>query len=133
LPISGPHRPNSDYIFAYRFNGLKKQSYGAATIVCQLKNFVRNFPHLQAGERKLLVDSLIERVKIGQNKRVILTMRSPFASFGYLSPSSAPRGEKPKAVEMRIYLEYDLLVYYNRSLPSTIKVGTMLSRKTYTV
>jgi hypothetical protein len=73
---------------------LKKQSYGAATIVCQLKNFVRNFPHLQAGERKMLIDSLIERVKIGQNKRVILTMRSPFA-FGYLSPILAPRGIEP--------------------------------------
>jgi hypothetical protein len=33
-------------------------------------------------------------VQIGQNKRVTLTMRSPFA-FGYLSPILAPRGIEP--------------------------------------
>jgi len=76
-----------------QINELQKQSYDAAGIAGQLKDFVRNFPQLQAGERKLLIDDLIERVEIGQNKRVILTMRSPFA-FGYFSPSLAPRNLK---------------------------------------
>jgi hypothetical protein len=43
----------------------------------------------------MLVDSLIRSVHIGQNKRVTATLRPPFASFGYLSPSLAPRGIEP--------------------------------------
>lgn len=72
---------------------MQKQTYDAETIADQLKEFVHNFPQLQAGERKLLIDSLVEQVEIGKNKRVILTMRSPFV-FGSLSPSLAPRNIK---------------------------------------
>ena len=71
---------------------MQKESYSAETIAGQLKEFVQNFPELQAGERKLLVDALIDRTDIGQNKRVTLIMRSPFCSFGYFSPMLAPRG-----------------------------------------
>jgi hypothetical protein len=57
----------------------------------QLKEYVRNFPQLQAGERQLLVDSPIRSVDIGQNKRVTACLRPPFRSFGSLSPSLAHR------------------------------------------
>ena len=36
----------------------------------------------------------METVKIGQNKRVTAVLRPPFASFGYLSSSLAPRNLK---------------------------------------
>ena len=78
-----------------QINELQKDSYNAEAITSQLKEFVRNFPQLQAGERKLLVDALIERVEIGQNKRVVASLRPPLASFGYFSPSLAPRGIEP--------------------------------------
>ena len=74
-----------------QINELQKHSYDAGVIADQLKDFVCNFPQLQAGERKLLINSLIERVKIGKNKRVTATLRPPFAS-GVLSPS-LPLGE----------------------------------------
>jgi hypothetical protein len=64
---------------------------------------------------------------------VAVFLTPPLAGLGFLSTSLAPRGEKPKVAEMRIQLEYDLLVYYNGNLRSTTIVGTMLSRKTYTV
>ena len=69
-----------------QINEMQKESYSAETIAGQRKEFVQNFPELQAGERKLLVDALIDRTDIGQNKRVTLIMRSPFCSFGYFSP-----------------------------------------------
>jgi hypothetical protein len=67
-----------------QINDLQKQTYNATAIAYQLKEFVQNFPQLQAGERKLLVDALIERLYIRKNKRVILFVRSPFA-FGFFS------------------------------------------------
>jgi len=73
----------------------------------QLRDFVQNFPQLEAGERKLLVDVLIERVEIGQNKRVTALLRPPLASFGYLSPSLAPRGIEPRD-RFTIFLTYSL-------------------------
>jgi len=78
-----------------QINELQKQTYDAGVIADQPKEFVRNFPQLQAGERKLLVDSLIRSVDIGQNKRVTACLRPPFRSFGSLSPSLAPRGTIP--------------------------------------
>jgi len=42
-------------------------------------------------------------------------------------------GEKPKVAEMRIHLEYDLLVYYNESLRSAAIVGLSVSRKKYNI
>ena len=78
-----------------QINELRKQSYNADAIAGQLQDFVQNFPQLEAGERRLLVNSLIRSVEIGANKRVILCLRSPFC-FGSLSPVLAPRGEKPE-------------------------------------
>jgi hypothetical protein len=73
---------------------LKKQTYDAETISTQLKDFVSNFPILDQGERKLLVESLVDQVEIGQKKRVAASLRPPFA-FGLLSPELAPRGIEP--------------------------------------
>ena len=52
-----------------QINELQKQTYDAETISHQLKDFVANFPGLDQGERKLLVESLVEGVEIGKNKR----------------------------------------------------------------
>jgi site-specific DNA recombinase len=73
-----------------QINDLQKQTYDAETISGQLKGFVANFPGLDQGERKLLVESLVEQVEIGKNKRVAASLRPPFA-FGFMSPELAPR------------------------------------------
>lgn len=86
----------------------------AEAIAGQLEEFVQNFPRLQAGERKLLVETLIERVEIGK-KRVVALLRPPLACIGYLSPSLAPRVGKPQVPELRIHVRYELGAYY---LPS---------------
>ena len=78
-----------------RINERQKESYNAEAIASQLKEFVQHFPLLRAGERKLLVDALIERVEIGQNNRVTAALRPPLASFGFFSLSLAPRGIEP--------------------------------------
>jgi hypothetical protein len=77
-----------------QINELQKESYNARGIAGQLKGFVQSFPQRQAGEGKLLVDALIERVEIGQNSRVVAVLRPPLLSFGYLSPSLAPKEDK---------------------------------------
>jgi len=78
---------------------------------------VRSFPSLEDGEKKLLIDSLVEAVEIRKNKRVTAALRPPFASFGYLSPALAPRGIEPTR-RLRIYLEYTLAGYDELSRPS---------------
>jgi hypothetical protein len=103
-----------------QINELQKQTYDAETISNQLKDFVANFPGLDQGERKLLVESLVEGVEIGKNKRVAACLRPPFA-FGFFSPDLAPRVGKPQVPELRIGVEYDLGVYYRPSVP----VGTV--------
>ena len=43
-----------------------------------LKEFVKAFTDdLDFGERKLLVESLVDKVAIGKNKKVTLSLRSP--------------------------------------------------------
>ena len=77
-----------------QISDLQKQTYDAETISNQLKDFVANFPGLDQGERKLLVESLVEEVEIGKSKGVAASLRPPFA-FGFLSPDLAPRGIEP--------------------------------------
>jgi site-specific DNA recombinase len=114
-----------------QINELQKDSYNAEAIASHLKEFVLTFPQLQAGERKLLVDSLIERVEIGQTKRVVAVLRPPLSSFGYFSPSLAPKEEKRKVSELIIYLAYDLAAYYGTNAHSTTRVGAGFSGREY--
>ncbi len=51
-----------------QISDLQKQTYDAEAISSQLKDFVANFPSLDQGERKLLIESLVEQVEIGQKK-----------------------------------------------------------------
>jgi len=97
----------------------------------QLRDFVQNFPRLQAGERKLLVEALIERVEIGK-KRVVALLRPPL-TFGYFSPSLAPKEEKRNIPELIIYIGYDLAAYYGEGAHGATRVGTGLSGREYSL
>ena len=72
-------------------NSIQVKSYNAQEICDQLQEFVSTFPELSDGERKLLIDALIDSVVV-KNKEVIVTLRPPLKSFGFLSPSLAPSG-----------------------------------------
>ena len=78
-----------------KINNIQLKNYNVSGIGDYLKDFVNTFPELDPGERNLLIESLINRVEIGRNKRVILILTPPFKSFGFLSPQLAPRGIEP--------------------------------------
>jgi hypothetical protein len=63
---------------------------------------------------------------------VTAALRSPF-SFGYFSPSLAPKEEKRKEPGLIIYLAYDLAGYYGEGLPSAARVGTGPLGREYTL
>jgi len=42
-------------------------------------------------ERKLLTESLLNKVAIGKDKKVVVELQPPLQSFGFLSPSLALR------------------------------------------
>ena len=60
-------------------------------------------------------------------------MRPPLSSFGYFSPSLAPKEEKRNILELKIYLAYDLTDYYETGAHGATRVGTGLSVREYTL
>jgi hypothetical protein len=97
----------------------------------QLKDFVCNFPSLDYGERKLLIESLIERVEIGQKKRVTALLRPPFA-FGSFSPELAPRVAKAKPDQAFVVrVVYSLLTYYGEGDGRVTEVKSEYSEPIY--
>ena len=58
-------------------------------------------------------------------------MRPPLSAFGYFSSSLAPKEEKPKIPELRIYLYYGLAAYPGKGLSVATRVGTGLSGREY--
>ena len=75
-------------------NSIQVKSYNAQEICDQLKEFVSTFPELSDGERKLLIDALIDSVVV-KNKEVAVALTPPLCSFGLLSTPIAPRGIEP--------------------------------------
>ncbi len=61
--------------------------------------------------------SLIREVAL-KHKEVAVYLAPPLSGLGFLSPSLAPKEEKPKVPELRIYLAYDLVLCSRESLPS---------------
>ena len=73
---------------------LQTATYNAQEICDQPAEFVRVFPTLSDGERKLVVDSLISEAAL-KHKEVAVVLTPPLASLGFLSTSLAPRGIGP--------------------------------------
>ena len=70
-------------------------------MICDyLKGFAEAFTgDLDFGERKLLIESLVNKAEIGTNKKVTVTLQPPLHSLGFLSPSLALRGIEPRFEE----------------------------------
>ena len=78
------------------------------------------------------MDSLIERVEIGQNKRVTASLQPPLSSFGFLSPSLAPRGGKAKTLQAFVVrIVYSLSAYYGDSDGRVAEVKSEYSERMY--
>jgi len=88
---------------------IQKETVNAEGVGDYLKDFVRSFEESDTGERVLLVQSLVTEVVIKPDKKATVCLQPP---FGFLSPSLARRGEKPK-MDFSLYIEYNLTDYYN--------------------
>ena len=74
-------------------NSIQIENYNVQGLCDYLKGFVKEFTDdLDFGERKLLIESLVNKVAIGTNKKVTVTLQPPLQSLGFLSPSLALRG-----------------------------------------
>jgi hypothetical protein len=109
-------------------NTIRLQNYNAGGVGSYFRDSVNFFADLDNGERKLPVESLVKKVEIGSNKMASVTLQPP---FGFLSPTLALRGEKPK-MEFTICLEYSLMNYYGGTAGRT-KVFTQYSEREYSI
>ena len=71
---------------------LQNKNYGVKGISDYLKNFTVIFDDLDFGERKLIIESLIEEVKIGKGKSVSFTLTPPYTAIGVSNPLCVPKG-----------------------------------------
>jgi hypothetical protein len=109
-------------------NTIQPHNYNAEGVGSYLRDFVSSFTDLDNGERKLLVESLVKKVEIGSNKTAAVMLQPP---FGFLSPTLALRGEKPK-MEFTICLEYSLMNYYGGTAGRS-RVFTQYSKQEYSI
>ena len=70
-------------------------------------------------------------MEVVKNNRVVALLRPPLPSFGYFSPSLAPKEEKRKISELIIYLAYDLAAYSETGSHGATRVGAELSGREY--
>jgi len=71
------------------------------------------------------------RLSIGTKKKVTVTLQPPVHSLGFLSPSLARRGEKPK-MDFSLCIEYNLTDYYNNVSGKT-RVFSEFSKQEYMI
>lgn len=112
---------------------LQSRNYGVKGISDFLKNFSVTFEGMEFGERKLLIESLIEEVVIGENKTVSFTLIPPLTpvgkqkegflpknpSLGYSSPD-ASQSESTPNIYFRIIFRYGLKEYYEKRPGKTV-------------
>ncbi len=76
-----------------KVSAIQKETANAEGVGDYLKDFVRSFEESDNGERVLLVQSLVTEVVIGQNRKMVVTLRPP---FGFITPSLALWGPLPE-------------------------------------
>ena len=73
------------------------------TITNYLAGFAGMYDNLQAGEKKLCVESLVKRVEIGKGKEIKLTLHVPLGEFRVLIPDLSP---KRRETQNRFFYPY---------------------------
>jgi hypothetical protein len=84
---------------------------------------------LEAGKKKLYVESLKKRVEIGKSREITLTLHVPLGEFRVLIPHLSPKRRKPK-MEFTICLEYSVADYYT-GLPNKTRIFSSYSATEY--
>ncbi len=75
-----------------KIQDIQNKNYGVKGISDYLRHFTMVFDELDFGERKLIIESIIEEVKIEKNKRVRFTLIPPYNTFGVSDPFCVPEG-----------------------------------------
>lgn len=114
----------------YQIESIQLQSYNATSLCDLLRGFTKGVSDLEPGERRLLIESVVDKLEVGKNKRVVLALRPPLASLWYFSLSLAPGGIVPRT-GFNIILGYDLNADHCKKQPSTAKTRTKLSGRYY--
>ena len=94
-----------------QINGLELATYNAQGVCDRMAVVVREFPNLDAGERRLWAQCWIGDVAV-KNKEVVAVLTPPLPAVGFTTTEPAPRGRRPQIPELRIRVEYDLAAYY---------------------
>lgn len=77
-----------------KIKNLQSRNYGVKGISDFLKNFAMAFEGMEPGEKKLMIESLIEEVKIGRNKEISFVFTPPYNSIGFGNPVCVPTGNR---------------------------------------
>jgi hypothetical protein len=81
-------------------NAIQIENYNVQGLCDYLKEFVKAFTDdLDFGERKLLIESLVNTVEIDKNKNVVVELQPPLHSLGFNTPTLALRGVEPRFEE----------------------------------
>ena len=95
-----------------RINDIQTGKVNEEIITNYLENFVKIYDELEAGEKKVLIESLVKEVIIKGDKEIKMTLQIPFEKFRVSIPAISPKGTNNRN-RFILHLSYNLMVYYN--------------------
>ena len=75
-------------------NEVETEDWNAEIITHYLTSFAGMYENLEAGEKKLYVESLVKRVEIGKRKEIKLTLHIPLEKFRVFIPDISATGSR---------------------------------------
>jgi site-specific DNA recombinase len=95
-----------------KVNGIKTEDLNVEIITNYLETFVNTYDGLELGEKKMLLESLIQRADINEAKNAKLTLQIPLEKFRIFIPDISATGKNNRKV-LILHLTYNLSLYYN--------------------
>ena len=77
-----------------KVNGIKTEDLNVEIITNYLETFVNTYDGLELGEKKMLLESLIQRADINKAKNVKLTLQIPLEKFRVFIPDISATGSR---------------------------------------
>jgi len=77
-----------------KVNGIKTEDLNVEIITNYLETFMSTYDGLELGEKKMLLESLIQRADINKAKNVKLTLQIPLEKFRVFIPDLSPKCRK---------------------------------------
>gem|GEM_PF-4049239 len=84
-----------------RINDIQTGKVNEEIITNYLENFVKIYDELEAGEKKVLIESLVKEVIIKGDKEIKMTLQIPFEKFRVSTPAISPKGNRTPITELR--------------------------------